>query len=515
MAKVLWVEDEDNGHPGCISNIFHVKKKILPHRKGNRKYKKKSDYHNYFEVLKLFDAETSHIMVDQSNKKTFPTLKRSLKARIKAFISEVNDKEQEQEQDQDFVSSPKLQRTYSIHHLETNEWVHPIIFFPENVTETSKTHVDLTNPQVNDSWDILEMFKVDKEIFINTLQNRSLSSITEPKLAKSVSRNLMPMKLEDKLNESYSVSKAEKMRNSHDDDVIRLRRVSSLNESATRYFDFGISKEATMRASRSLKSTYASANLLMNDLSQGSCDAYFVRSCSRNERSTVSLSLHNDQISQEITQESSVLVTEYHTPDEKVKILQGFQENFEKEIKTINNKKQMGSSTKDDDFTYVKKILERSGYIKNGFQQTWHSTNPPLDPFVFQQIESHYVHDPERFAEEVNELSHRLLIFDLVDEVLLTMYERSCTYYPKELSSYCHISPAPNGSLVFDEVWKSVSRLLDFEHDINESLNDIVTCDLKSDDGWMNLQLDYECVGLDLEDLILDEVLEEVVFELI
>ncbi|KAJ0766277.1 putative protein TRM32 [Helianthus annuus] len=495
MAKVLWVEDEDNGHPGCISNIFHVKKKILPHRKGNRKYKKKSDYQSYFQVLKLFDAETSH---------------------IKAFISEVNEndkeQEQEQEQDQDFVSSPKLQRTYSIHHLETNEWVHPIIFFPENVTETSKTHVDLTNPQVNDSWDILEMFKVDKEIFINTLQNRSLSSITEPKLAKSVSRNLMPMKLEDKLNESYSVSKAEKMRNSHHDDdvnikdVIRLRRMSSLNESATRYFEFGISKEATMRASRSLKLTYASANPLMNDLNQGSCDAYFVRSCSRNERNTVSLSLHNDQISREITQESSV----YHTPDEK-----GFQENVEKEIKTSNNKKQMDSSTKDDDFTYVKKILERSGYIKNGFQQTWHSTNPPLDPFVFQQIESHYVHDPERFSEEVNELSHRLLIFDLVDEVLLTMYERSCTYYPNELSSYCHISPAPNGSLVFDEVWKSVSRLLDFEHDINESLNDIVTRDLKSDDGWMNLQLDYECVGLDLEDLILDEVLEEVVFELI
>ncbi|MFS7965073.1 hypothetical protein Hanom_Chr08g00757811 [Helianthus anomalus] len=486
MAKALWVEDEDNGPPGCISNIFHVKKKILPHRKGNRKYKKKSDYQNYFQVLKLFDAET-----------------RPLKARIKAFISEVNEnndkeQEQEQEQEQDFVSSPKLQRTYSIHHLETNEWVHPIIFFPENVTETavsSKTHVDLTNPEVNDSWDILEMFKVDKEIFVNTLQSRSLSSITEPKLAKSVCRNLMPMKLEDKLNESYSVSKAEKMRNSHDDDVIRLRRVSSLNESATRYFDFGISKEATMRASRSLKLTYASANLLMNDLSQGSRDAYFVRSCSR-----------NDQISQEITQESSV----YHTPDEK-----GFQENVEKKIKTSNNKKQMDSSTKDDDFTYVKKILERSGYIKNGFQQTWHSTNPPLDPFVFQQIESHYVHDPERFSEEVNELSHRLLIFDLVDEVLLTMYERSCTYYPKELSSYCHISPAPNGSLVFDEVWKSVSRLLDFEHDVNESLNDIVTRDLKSDDGWMNLQLDYECVGLDLEDLIFDEVLEEVVFELI
>ncbi|KAJ0774022.1 putative protein TRM32 [Helianthus annuus] len=233
-------------------------------------------------------ASKDKTQVDQSNRKTFPTLKGSLKARIKAFISEVNenDKDQEQEQDQDFVSSPKLQRTCSIHHLETNEWVHPIIFFPENVTETA----------------------------------------VKPKLAKLVSRNLMPMKLEDKLNESYSVSKAEKMRNSHDDNVnvknvIHLRRVSSINESATQCFDFGISKEAIMHASRSLKLTYTSANLLMNDLNQGSRDTYFARSCSRNKRNIVSLSLYNDQISQEIMQESSVLVTEYHTPDEKVKVL--------------------------------------------------------------------------------------------------------------------------------------------------------------------------------------------------
>lgn len=167
-----------------------------------------------------------------------------------------------------------------------------------------------------------------------------------------------------------------------------------------------------------------------------------------------------------------------------------------------------------DDFTYVKKILERSGFIKNGFQQTWYSSNQLLDPLVFQVIESHYLHDPERFAEEVIELSHRLLIFDLVDEVLLSMYDRSSTYYPKKLSSFCHIRPAPTGLLVLDEVWNTVSRLLNFKHDDNESLNDIVSRDLRSDDGWMNLQFDSECVGLDLEDLILDEVLEEVLFEL-
>ncbi|KAI3806401.1 hypothetical protein L1987_22306 [Smallanthus sonchifolius] len=518
--------------------------------------------------------------VDQSNRKTIPTQKGSLKARIKTLISEDNDIDKEQ--DQDFVSSPKLQRTYSIHHSETNEWVHPIIFFPENVTEStvsSKTHVNFTNLEVNGSQDILDMFEVDKEVFMNAWQDRSLSSDTKPKLTKSgsfptanksVSRTLMPMKLKDKLNEVYTLSKAEKTKNSTDDldgkNIIRLRRISSLNESAdgyTRFLDFSVSKEATLRTSRSLKLTIGSENLLRNNLNQGSRDTCFLRSSSQSERNPVSLLLNKDkyaelnstqdceslhevmdksdtllenehspkakssafcedayglkveedyyQISGEITQEIPVLVPEYCLQDERIQISKGFQENVEKEIKTVNNKKYKESSMKDDDFTYVKKILERSG----GFQQTWYSSNQPLDPFVFQEIESHYFHDPERFAEEVNELSHRLLIFDLVDEALLTMYERSLTYYPKKLSSLCHIRPVPTGSLVLDEVWSSVSRLLNFKHDINESLNDIVSRDLRSDDGWMNLQVDSKCVGLDLEDLILDEVLEVVVFELI
>nr|GFA31950.1 hypothetical protein [Tanacetum cinerariifolium] len=193
-----------------------------------------------------------------------------------------------------------------------------------------------------------------------------------------------------------------------------------------------------------------------------------------------------------------------------------FEENLE-EIKTVNGKNIIGSSMrryqKDDDFGYVKQILERSGFIKHGFEKTWYSTNQPLDPFVFQEIESQYFHDPELFAEEMNELSHRLLIFDLVDDVLLTMYERSLTYYPKALSSFCHISRAPTGASVLNEVWKRVSRLLNLKPDMSESLDSIVSRDLRSDDGWMNLQLDSECVGLDLEDLIFDELLEEILSE--
>lgn len=193
-------------------------------------------------------------------------------------------------------------------------------------------------------------------------------------------------------------------------------------------------------------------------------------------------------------------------------LLTNSHENLKNELKTINSKKHMDLSTEDDDFTYVKKILEHSGFLKNGLQQTWYSSSQPLDPYVFQELESQHLHDPERFAEEMNELSHRLLIFDLVDEVLVTMYETSIAYNPKKLSSFCHIRHEPSGSLVLDEVWTRVSRLINMEHDMNESLNDIVARDVRSD-GWMNLNSDLECVGLDLEDLVLDDLLEELLFE--
>nr|XP_043637018.1 protein TRM32-like [Erigeron canadensis] len=608
MAKVLWTENEEQfdhkNHPGCIPNIFHVLewhsnvKKILPHRKHEALIKNPKRNRRYKRISDDQDPLEGHILVDQCNRKTGSPQKRSLKARIKALVSEDMDKDV----DQDFVPSPKLQRTYSIHHLETNEWVHPIIFFPDSVTESpvsSKEYSDVTHPEMTDPRDILDMFEVDKELFLDILEVHSRAFDTKPKLTKSGSfptaykpgsRDLIPMKLKDKVNEFFPTSKAEKRLDSELNILggsMHLGRISSLNESADRnseLFDFSVGKEAALRTSRSLKLTDGSENLLssqqpsfsrrnhslrlVENPSQESRAAYFHRSFSQNERNPISVHSNNltelsstqdfecsnevidknenfsedeycpeakihscgvdtyempikkdsHQIPQEIANLSSVLTPEYCPPDEDIQLSEGLQENL-MESKNFKSKKDKVRSMRlyreDDDFTYVKQILQLSGFIKNGFQQTWHSSSQPLDPFVFQEIESQYYHDPERFAEEINELSRRLLIFDLVDEVLITMYKRSSPYYPKALSSSCHISTAPTGSRFLDAVWKRIRQLLSLKPDMNDSLNDIVFRDLGRDDGWMNLQLDSECVGVNLEDLILDEVIEDMLFEFI
>lgn len=188
-------------------------------------------------------------------------------------------------------------------------------------------------------------------------------------------------------------------------------------------------------------------------------------------------------------------------------------EKFEIAKQPVKNHRHIKSCMEDDaDFIYVRDILEQSGFITNGFQETWYSSDHPLDPSLFEEIEYRYSHEPECLEQEITALSHHLLLFDLVDEVLFDMFERSYTYYPKVLSSACHVRPVPTGHHFLDEVWGNISKSLSFKPETKQSLDldFAVTQDLGKDDGWMNLQFDSESLALGLEDLLLDELLGEI-----
>ena len=63
---------------------------------------------------------------------------------------------------------------------------------------------------------------------------------------------------------------------------------------------------------------------------------------------------------------------------------------------------------------------------------------------------------------------------------------------------------------VVDDAWARISRTLSSRQGVDQSMDCVVAQDLGKDDGWMNLQLETECVGLELEDIIFDELLEEI-----
>ncbi|KAL3530749.1 hypothetical protein ACH5RR_010071 [Cinchona calisaya] len=161
----------------------------------------------------------------------------------------------------------------------------------------------------------------------------------------------------------------------------------------------------------------------------------------------------------------------------------------------------------DSDLDYVKDILENSGLAKDAFHRTWHSSNQPLDPSIFDEMESYW--HKESSGEDYCSCYHHQLLFDLVNEKLLQMYDRSFTYYPNALSSSCHIRPFPFGDHIVDEICTTVTALMSLNPEKKQSLECFIALDMGKDDGWMNLQLESECLGLELEDMIFDELLEQ------
>ncbi|CAG7912180.1 unnamed protein product [Brassica rapa] len=164
-------------------------------------------------------------------------------------------------------------------------------------------------------------------------------------------------------------------------------------------------------------------------------------------------------------------------------------------------------------FNYVKDILEISGFNAPESLSMWQSEYQPLDPLVYEEMTTTtgcMIHDPEcsRNEEEGGNCNH-LLLFDLINEVLIEIYERSYHYCPKPLSSLCRIHPMPVGYSVLKEVWIRINCYLRYKPLNEESFDKIMSRDLSREDGWMDLQFESECVGIEVEDLIFEELLEE------
>lgn len=160
------------------------------------------------------------------------------------------------------------------------------------------------------------------------------------------------------------------------------------------------------------------------------------------------------------------------------------------------------------EFNYVKGVLELSGFSKNEALGKWHSSQNPLNPSVFEEIGggcSAVDHHHGYCCEEG--ISNQMLLFDLINEVLLHIHERSFCFWPSPLTSRSSIHPLPKGSRVLEEVWTQIKWLLSASP---EAMDDAVSRDLGKNDGWMNLQLDAECVGLEMEELIFDDLVQEI-----
>lgn len=162
-----------------------------------------------------------------------------------------------------------------------------------------------------------------------------------------------------------------------------------------------------------------------------------------------------------------------------------------------------------DDFDYVSDILDRSGFSRNNLLAPWYSLDQLLNPSVFDEVEACWPHEDSCPKDEF--CCHHQLLFDLINEVLVQIYNTSFTYHPRALSSNCRVPPVPAKFNVLDEVWGRVSNIMNSKPGSDQTVDGIVAEDIWSDDCWMNLQLESECVALELEDMFFEELLDEIV----
>ncbi|KAM1648367.1 hypothetical protein ACFX1Q_010392 [Malus domestica] len=162
------------------------------------------------------------------------------------------------------------------------------------------------------------------------------------------------------------------------------------------------------------------------------------------------------------------------------------------------------------EFNYVRNVLKQSGFNGNESLGTWHSDDQPVDRLMYGDAEGCLVHGLDCSGNEEGRKCDHYLLFDIINEVLMEIYGRSYNYCPMALSSLCHIPLMPAGNHVLKEVWTLVSWYLSLRPEVDQSLDYVASRDLAKNDGWMNLQFDSECIGIELEDLIFDEILEEV-----
>lgn len=142
-------------------------------------------------------------------------------------------------------------------------------------------------------------------------------------------------------------------------------------------------------------------------------------------------------------------------------------------------------------FKFVRYILTKSGTYKVPNQKTEFSYEFGVDLYG-TPFEQHLLHD-------------------LINEVLLEIYENSTVPNPWLLLFHSKIRSKPEGNYLLKDVWDEVSWHLHSPQGFDATLDDLMAHAFSRNDGWANIYRNAEFVALQLEHLILDDLLDETV----
>jgi len=148
---------------------------------------------------------------------------------------------------------------------------------------------------------------------------------------------------------------------------------------------------------------------------------------------------------------------------------------------------------------YIKELLELSELCMNQNLEVWYLEDELISPCLFKEL------------HQGNQIDDMKLLFDCICEAVTEIqdiYFRS----PPCLSSLRHsIRAPPAGQNLISEIDKHVERHLHYQ--FPSTLDQLVNMDLEGG-SWMDLRSESAEVTVVIWDCILDELLEEIVYDL-
>lgn len=181
--------------------------------------------------------------------------------------------------------------------------------------------------------------------------------------------------------------------------------------------------------------------------------------------------------------------------------------NFEEHISsTINHEICARASMEDEEsaFEYVEAVLLASDLNWEEFLLRWLSSDQILDPLLFGEVElfsNRSCHDQK-------------LLFDCTNEVLTEVCERYFGYSPWVSFVKHNIQPVPRGKGLIDEVWAGVEwHLLPLPSPC--TLDQIVRKDMAKPGKWMELRVDVESIGTEIEEAIFEELVVDTILSFV
>ncbi|KAJ0113488.1 hypothetical protein Patl1_00454 [Pistacia atlantica] len=166
---------------------------------------------------------------------------------------------------------------------------------------------------------------------------------------------------------------------------------------------------------------------------------------------------------------------------------------------------QMKSSMEDKKsiFEYVKTVLQTSGLNWDELFMKSLSSDQLLDPSLCEEIEFF----PSQLCYE------QKLLFDCINEVLMEV----CGHYfgctPSVSFAKPYIRPVPNMQNALHEIWEGILWHL-IPLPLPHTLDQTVRKDLAKSGSWMDLRFDTDCVGIEMGEVILEELMEDTILSL-